>query len=241
MGNVAEEKKATAEWEASPAGKAAKASGVVEDIYGGEPMEDVPGIDPDEYAKIEQSLIDNAEFAYQQGINTISRQYAMMGMTGSGANIAANNALMAEIADQLLREQSALATANQQQIEIDLAERAEAANKELSNAIALMTSGAQVDQIGINNQINLLTAIDTTLGGYASQFWSMTEQTPTPQEASAYAWILAEFQKTGDVELANLRMSELLAGKLPQEFIEDGPYADAYKFATEGGLGMTGY
>tara|TARA_R110000824_G_scaffold10773_4_gene47180 strand:- start:551 stop:1798 length:1248 start_codon:yes stop_codon:yes gene_type:complete len=189
-----------------------------EEIYGGDSPLDVTGIDPDEYAKIEQTLTDNAEFAYQQGIGTISRQYAMMGMTGSGAHMVANNALMADIADQLLREQSALAMANQQQVELDLAEKFDQAVKLANTMASTALSGAQIDQIDVASSVAFLEGINTELGGLATQFWSLMGKTPNGQMVSAYAWILAEVQADGDIPLAVQRLSDLLAGKFPEDF-----------------------
>ena len=57
--------------------------------------EDVVGYDPESLDKVTKLLDEQAAQAYQMGVAPMNRMYAMMGMTGSGAHVAANNALAA--------------------------------------------------------------------------------------------------------------------------------------------------
>ena len=73
--------------------------------------------------KITTLFDEQASKAYQMGVGPMNRMYAMMGMTGSGAHIAANNALAAQVYDTLSKQYSALYTADLEAQERDWQEK----------------------------------------------------------------------------------------------------------------------
>lgn len=93
------------------------------ETHPGEAQEDVVGIDPETMEEIEQDYIEHAEMAIQEGLAALSRQYANMGMGGSGAHMVANNALVADVYKQLQDQMNALKTMDLEQQEIDMQEK----------------------------------------------------------------------------------------------------------------------
>lgn len=92
------------------------------------------GFDPQAMAGLRSGIDTMAGQAYERGLSPLKRQQAMMGATGTGADMVANNALGAQINETAMQQRQGLDLANMQQIERDL-----------SGSASLALQGQQAD------------------------------------------------------------------------------------------------
>lgn len=161
---------------------------------------DEVGFGEAEKQKIYDDMQENAEFMYEKAVSNISRQYAMMGMTGSGAHISANNALAAEIANQLNNEYAELAAADLKQIEVDIQERIDNLNKKVS-------LGAQISLNEMQAFANFLGVADSTIIQTALSIFDEQGVTPPPGFTAMLIQGIADFANTGDQTTLNQALS----------------------------------
>tara|TARA_R110000824_G_scaffold30360_6_gene100073 strand:- start:7686 stop:9158 length:1473 start_codon:yes stop_codon:yes gene_type:complete len=119
---------------------------------------------PEEKLVEAHALIDDsATQAYEMGLQQLSRQHAMMGMTGSGSSMVANNALLAQIYNDALQQHMALDLKNLEQMEVD---EQEAINNALQMAQAYISdamSGAQLEAADLNNLLGVMQLVNEEL------------------------------------------------------------------------------
>ena len=108
------------------------------------------------------ALIDeSATQAYEMGLQQLARQHAMMGMTGSGAQMVANNALLAQIYNDALQQHMALDLKNLEQMEIDEQEQINNALQMTKAYMAQALAGEQLTMAELNNMMGLSEIIGT--------------------------------------------------------------------------------
>jgi len=175
--------------------------------YPGDATPDEVGFAEEDKQKIFDDMQENAEFTYQQAVSGLSRQYAMMGMTGSGSHIAANNALAAEIANQLNNEYAALAAADLKQIEVDIQERVDNLHKKLA-------LGEQIKANDLQSLANFLGIADSTIIQTALSIFDEQGVTPPPGFTALLIEGITDYATNGDQTLLNqaLAMAEQSSG-----------------------------
>ena len=162
--------------------------------YPGSATPDIVGYDEEELDEIKADMQDNAEYMYQQGISSLSRQYAMMGMTGSGSHIAANNALAANIANMLNEEYRKLATAELEQVELDIQERIE-------NFHAQAQLGMAIDVNEVQSFATLLGVADTAIVQTAIAFYEEQGYSLGAEWLDGFLQSIVHLANTGDASL----------------------------------------
>ena len=95
---------------------------------------DKPGYEDEKVQEVKNNLAKQAEIAYQQNLDQLMRQFAVMGTAGSGAFMMANNNLAVQIYGKLLDEYAQIDLKNLDQIEIDL-------QQEVQNLLAISQMG----------------------------------------------------------------------------------------------------
>ncbi len=121
---------------------------------------DSPGFEPAELEKAHTGIDDQALQAYNMGLSQLSRQYAMAGMSGSGAEIAANNALLAQVYDKALQQHRALDLANLSQIETDLQEQVTNWQQQGQAMFAAAQAGQQISTQQLQDWMNSVKFIN---------------------------------------------------------------------------------
>jgi hypothetical protein len=125
--------------------------------------EETIGFPEEKLAEAHDLIEDSAQQAYEIGLQQLSRQYAMMGMTGSGSQMVGNNALIAQIYNDALQQHMALDLKNLEQMEIDEQEL-------INNALAMANAytadamaGVQISAGEINNLLGAMKLINEEL------------------------------------------------------------------------------
>ena len=147
-----------------------------------------------EVQKVKDNLAKQAEIAYQQNLDQLMRQFAVMGTAGSGAFMMANNNLAVQIYGKLLDEYAQIDLKNLDQIEIDL-------QQQVGNLITL----AQVGYANQEDFLDTLEKIDKTL---FMTFTSMLE-TISPDEAAQWMSAMATYMKDN--------LPAFMSGEMTQE------------------------
>lgn len=188
----------------------------VNDAFDDYVEEDQPGIDPREYAKMQQANVDDAEMMYQQGLQSLARQYAMMGMTGSGAHMVANNALGVQIHRQLVQAQNVLALENARIMEEDYAEKFDNAvtASELFTNNALKTG--QIDHLEVQTLAATIGLINNELGQNVLNFMEELGYEVTATQASQFNHVVSTALGMDDpaaaAQWASEQFSNILSG-----------------------------
>lgn len=145
-----------------------------------DPNRDVPGYEGEEVQKVKDNLAKQAEIAYQQNLDQLMRQFAVMGTAGSGAFMMANNNLAVQIYGKLLDEYAQIDLKNLDQIEIDLQE-------EIGNLVSL-------SQLGYANKEDFLDTLEKIDSVLFSSFTGMLEVLDLPEHLEAEMFAdLAQF------------------------------------------------
>ena len=160
--------------------------------------DDQPGIDPDTYAEMQQANVDDAEMMYQQGLQSLSRQYAMMGMTGSGAHMVANNALGKQIHAQLIQAQNVLAMENARIMEEDFAEKFDNAIRASETAMNNALKSGQIDTMEIQALAAEIGLINNELGQNVINFMEELGYSVTSAQASQFNHVVSTALSMGD-------------------------------------------
>jgi hypothetical protein len=202
----------------------------VNDAFDDYVEEDQPGIDPDEYAKMQQANVDDAEVMYQQGLQSLARQYAMMGMTGSGAHMVANNALGVQIHRQLVQAQNVLALENARIMEEDYAEKFDNAvtASELFTNNALKTG--QIDHLEVQTLAATIGLINNELGQNVLNFMEELGYEVTATQASQFNHVVSTALGMDDpaaaAQWASEQFSNILSGTGVEGWESPAGYAD---------------
>ena len=176
-----------------------KAQGWTEDAYSGSQSED-PGFNQETMDQVKQQWDELALMAYQQGLVPLSRQAAMMGMTGSGSQIVANNALAAQIYSDLLERRSGLDIASMQQEETDYQQKYDNAMSAASQLYNMGLSKAQLSQKDQEIAIQWMMAIDQFYGTTLVSLMDREEWELHPEKfMDVWGQGMAMFQ-TGDIQ-----------------------------------------
>lgn len=216
-----------------------------EEIYGGPTEEelykefvesDQPGFDPEEYAKMQQDNIDDAEMMFQEGLQALSRQYAMMGMTGAGAHMVANNAWGAQVHEQLVKAQNALSMANQIQIEEDMAEKFDKGLTANESAMANALKAGQLDLLTAQTLGIELTTFNDQVMQNAVTFMDHLGHDPTDDELAAMFYIMQTADSMGEdgVGWAMGQFQKMIVGEAPEGY--EGPYAEYVSSNQDGAM-----
>ena len=200
----------------TPEGASDEYWGTYHETYPGEATEDFVGFDPETLDEIEQDFIDHAEMSIQEGLAALSRQYANMGMGGSGAHMVANNALVADVYKQLQEQMNALEMANLEQQEIDMQER-------IDNARNLLLDSAVVDAQAVSSFAEILGVSDSPI--MQTFISSLEEQGKVfgPDEFNALMNAVIKLAQSGGEDTSGM---EALMAEMGTSgaFFEQGPY-----------------
>lgn len=147
-----------------------------------------------EVQKVKDNLAKQAEIAYQQNLDQLMRQFAVMGTAGSGAFMMANNNLAVQIYGKLLDEYAQIDLKNLDQIEIDL-------QQQVGNLITLA-------QVGYANQEDFLDSLEKIDKTLFMTFTGMLE-TISPDEAAQWMSALANYMSEN--------LPAFMSGEMTQE------------------------
>jgi hypothetical protein len=147
-----------------------------------------------EVQKVKDNLAKQAEIAYQQNLDQLMRQFAVMGTAGSGAFMMANNNLAVQIYGKLLDEYAQIDLKNLDQIEIDL-------QQQVGNLSALA-------QVGYANQEDFLDSLEKIDKTLFMTFTGMLE-TISPDEAAQWMSALANYMSEN--------LPAFMSGEMTQE------------------------
>ena len=185
---------------------------------------DKPGYEDEKVQEVKNNLAKQAEIAYQQNLDQLMRQFAVMGTAGSGAFMMANNNLAVQIYGKLLDEYAQIDLKNLDQIEIDL-------QQEVQNLLA-------ISQMGYANEEDFyetLKKIDENLFMTFTGFLEAMDL--TDDQNGQWFQALAEFYEDNWNKVVSGEMTEeeftqagmgLLSGKIGEFNLTDEQAAGAW-------------
>ena len=146
---------------------------------------DSPGFEPAELEKAHTGIDDKALQGYNMGLSQLSRQYAMAGMSGSGSEIAANNALLAQVYGKALEEHRALDLANLSQIETDLQEKVTNWQQQGQSLMSAAQAGQQISTQQVQDWMNSVKFVNEEVVTSIMNMIDWTGHVPTGETLSA--------------------------------------------------------
>lgn len=185
---------------------------------------DKPGYEDEKVQEVKNNLAKQAEISYQQNLDQLMRQFAVMGTAGSGAFMMANNNLAVQIYGKLLDEYAQIDLKNLDQIEIDL-------QQEVQNLLA-------ISQMGYANEEDFyetLKKIDENLFMTFTGFLEAMDL--TDDQNGQWFQALAEFYEDNWNKVVSGEMTEeeftqagmgLLSGKIGEFNLTDEQAAGAW-------------
>lgn len=146
---------------------------------------DNPGFEPAELEKAHTGIDDKALQGYNMGLSQLSRQYAMAGMSGSGSEIAANNALLAQVYGKALEEHRALDLANLSQIETDLQEKVTNWQQQGQSLMSAAQAGQQISTQQVQDWMNSVKFVNEEVVTSIMNIIDWSGHVPTGQTIDA--------------------------------------------------------
>jgi hypothetical protein len=144
------------------------------------------GYEQEEMDSIKAQWEQEATDAYQTAYQQMARQYAMMGMTGSGAMMQANNALANGIFTQLMSKYKELDLANLAQIEVDQQELVDNGFKLISSQMEQLKTYQWLDDANMTSLFQWWDNINKTIGQYFADVLEQAGGVLEGDNATAY-------------------------------------------------------